>query len=179
MGNDFRHCTARFRGDEDDIADINGAVAEDDVSQDDVSQDELPFLMFRAAKAMVADVQAKKGHPDTSGMSVMHGMAMRYVEGRSDVTSVELASYLRVTKQSASEIVAMLEAAGLVRRRPHPADGRARVVELTEQGVEGLAESRVRWNTLVDEWQDEVGANDLAVVRRALETFLDAHPPES
>jgi DNA-binding MarR family transcriptional regulator len=133
--------------------------------------------MIRAIKAMVGRITAENAERHTPGMTTMHGIAARYLADHTDVTTVELAAHLRVTKQSASEIVALLEQEGYVRRRPHPADGRARVVELTDEGVAGLARSRRRWNALVAEWASLVGPDDLATMRRALEIYLDANPP--
>jgi len=140
---------------------------------------ELPQLMIRALKAMVADVAARRDDPEppTHGLTAVHGIAARYIEANDDVTVVELAAHLRVTKQSASEIVAALEREGGVVRRPHPADGRARVIELTDFGREGLVESRKRWGALIAEWEDLVEPGDLVVVARALEAYLAANPP--
>lgn len=142
---------------------------------------ELPHLMIRALKAMIADLAARRDDPEppTHGLTAVHGIAARYIEAHHDVTVVELAAHLRVTKQSASEIVAALEREGGVVRRPHPADGRARVIELTDLGREGLVESRARWSELVARWQDLVGPGDLDVVARALQAYLDANPPEA
>ena len=138
--------------------------------------EELPLLMVRALKAMIAEVAAQDAAPHPSGLTAMHGIAVRYIAERVDVTTVELAAHLRVTKQSASEIVGALEREGYVERRPHPLDGRARVVELTDSGRAGLATSRARWRVLVADLEALVGPDDVATVRRVLEAFLDAHP---
>jgi DNA-binding MarR family transcriptional regulator len=138
---------------------------------------ELPLLMIRAAKDMaqrLADDSAASS--SGTGLTPVHGIAARYLQDHRDVTTVELAEHLRITKQSASEVVAALEKGRYVRRRPHPDDGRARVVELTAEGRRGVARSRSRWARLVAEWEQEVGAADLAVVRRALERYLGEEP---
>src|SRR4051794_39217731 len=73
---------------------------------------ELPLAMIRAIKAMIADVAERKGPSDASPrteLTAMHGIAARYVDDHDDVTVVELATHLHITKQSASEIVAALE----------------------------------------------------------------------
>src|SRR4051794_29464361 len=64
---------------------------------------ELPLLIARAVKAMVAQVTEKAG-PSPPGPTVVHAIAVRYLEGHDQVTTAELAAHLRVTKQSASEI---------------------------------------------------------------------------
>ena len=150
-------------------------VAETSVTS--VGDDELPLLMVRAVKAMVADASARGEVPEATALTVMHGIAARYLERHEDVTTVELAHHLRVTKQSASEIVGALEREGYVERHPHPVDGRARVVQLTAKGRVGLVAARARWNDVVDDWAALVPAGDLACVRRCLEAYLDANPP--
>jgi DNA-binding MarR family transcriptional regulator len=47
---------------------------------------------------------------------------------------VDLAARAGMTKQSMGELVDDLEAKGYVERRPDPADGRARIVVLTDKG---------------------------------------------
>jgi len=46
----------------------------------------------------------------------------------------QLADQLQITKQSVNDLLAHLERAGYITRKPEPADGRARVVRLTARG---------------------------------------------
>ncbi len=142
--------------------------------QDDATSDELVILVVRAAKAIVDRLRAERPDGASSPMTVVHGLAARYLVGRDDVTTVELARHLKITKQSASEVVALLEQTGLVRRAPHPRDGRARVLLLTDDGKARLADGRRRWKQLEKEWAALVGRDRLDVVRSALETYLAA-----
>src|SRR3954453_12771300 len=98
------------------------------------SDDELVILLIRTAKAVVDRLRDERGPDAGTEMTPMHGLAVHYLRGRDAVTTSDLARHLRITKQSASEVVAVLEANGLVRRAPHPTDGRARVLELTSAG---------------------------------------------
>jgi DNA-binding MarR family transcriptional regulator len=135
--------------------------------------EELPMLVLRAAKAMAEEVRA--GLPEGSnptGLTPVHGFATRFIAAHEAVTTVELAHYLGMTKQSASEIVCALEREGYVIRRPHPNDGRARTIELTANGREALAASQERWARLEQGWEKVAGADDLRTVRRALERYL-------
>ena len=136
--------------------------------------DELVILVVRTAKAMVDRLRCERPGGETSAMTVVHGLAARYLVGRDDVTTVELARHLGITKQSTSEVVTALERAGTVRRAPHPTDGRARVLLLTEAGRANLDEGRARWNDLEHEWAELIGRENLDVVRAALETYLAA-----
>jgi DNA-binding MarR family transcriptional regulator len=135
--------------------------------------DELLVLVVRTAKAIVDRSRAEHPSPSAS-LTVVHGLAARYLLGRDDVTAGELARHLGITKQSTSEVVAALERAGRVRRAPHPSDGRARVLLLTEEGAARLTDGRRRWRQMEDEWAALVGRDHLDVVRDALEAYLAA-----
>ena len=144
------------------------------VSAGRATSDELGILVVRTAKALVDRMRSEQPDAASSPLTVVHGLAARYLMGRDDVTTVELARHLRITKQSASEVVCLLEQAGIVRRAPHPRDGRARVLLLTDDGKARLDDSRRRWKQLEHEWAELVGRDDLDVVRSALETYLAA-----
>jgi DNA-binding MarR family transcriptional regulator len=152
--------------------------APDDALPDDaLPDDELVVLVVRAAKAMVDRLRTERPDDAAAPMSVVHGLAARYLIGRDNVTTVELAGYLGITKQSTSEVVALLERAGIVRRAQHPKDGRARVLLLTDEGTAKLAVGRCRWQGIEDEWAELVGRDRLDVVRDALEAYLAADEP--
>jgi DNA-binding MarR family transcriptional regulator len=135
---------------------------------------ELVVLLVRTAKALVDRARAARPEGAPPPMSVVHGLAARYLVGRDDVTAGELARYLGITKQSTSEVVAALERTGTVRRARHPSDGRARVLLLTEAGAGQLDDGRGRWRRIEDEWRDLVGADRLEVVRDSLSAYLAA-----
>ena len=132
------------------------------------------MLVVRTAKALVDRLRSEHPDADSSPLTVVHGLAARYLIGRDDVTTVELARYLGITKQSTSEVVSALERAGTVRRAPHPSDGRARVLLLTAEGRAKLDAGRGRWQAVEQEWAELVGRDRLDVVRAALESYLAA-----
>lgn len=129
--------------------------------------------MLRALKAMRERLETDS-EAAASRFTPVHGLVTRYLASHEDVTIVELADHLHVTKQSASELVAALESGGYVRRRPNPTDGRSRLVELTAKGRDGLARSRQRWRRIEAEWTSAAGEDALAVVRTALDAYLAA-----
>ena len=135
--------------------------------------DDLLLLLVRTGKAVIDRLRAEAG-AEGSTLTVVHGLAASYLVGRDDVTTVELARYLGITKQSASEVVATLEAAGTLRRAPHPTDRRARVLLLTDEGLAKLQTNRVRRAAAEREWAELVGEDRLQVVREALEAYLAA-----
>ncbi len=139
------------------------------------AEDELVILVIRTAKALVDRLGAGRAGGTSSPMTVVHGLAARYLLDREDVTTVELARHLGITKQSTSEVVTALEETGNVRRAPHPSDRRARVLLLTDEGKARLESGRRRWQGVEDEWAALVGRDRLDVVRAALEAYLAAH----
>jgi DNA-binding MarR family transcriptional regulator len=137
--------------------------------------DDVVVLIVRAAKALVERARADHAHDHgQSTLTVVHGLAASYLADHDDVTAGELARHLRITKQSTSEVVAQLEQAGLVRREPHPHDGRARILRLTDEGEAKLADGRARFAAIEGEWAALVGRDQLNVVRDALLAFLEA-----
>jgi DNA-binding MarR family transcriptional regulator len=136
--------------------------------------DELVVLLIRTAKAVVDGLRSEHPEKNSTSMTPVHGLAARYLVGRTDVTTVELARHLAITKQSASEVVAVLEATGTVRRAPHPTDGRARVILLTEEGEARLRLGRARWQRVEDDWVDIVGRDRIDALRSVLEDILAA-----
>ncbi|MCR1783894.1 MarR family transcriptional regulator [Nocardioides carbamazepini] len=67
--------------------------------------------------------------------------AMRRLERRA-LTQRDLADLLHVDAPAASVIVTDLVDRGLVTRRPHPEDGRAKIVEITDSGRDWMEEVR-------------------------------------
>jgi len=82
---------------------------------------------------LVLDHQRRREVSDATGMSFGRTRALRRV-ARRPMSMGELAAILGIDPPNATALVADMEAQGLVRRRPHPTDGRAKVVEATRKG---------------------------------------------
>jgi DNA-binding MarR family transcriptional regulator len=61
-----------------------------------------------------------------------------HLERRGAMSTNDLAAAEQVRPQSMTTIVRSIEKAGLVRRRPHPTDGRTVLIELTAKGIKTL-----------------------------------------
>ena len=83
----------------------------------------------------------------------------------------ELSDHLHIAPRSATEVVDALEARGLVERRPDPADRRATLVELTEDGARVLDAIRAARGTEAERVFDRLSATDRA--------HLGPHPPQA
>ncbi|MFC9844929.1 MarR family winged helix-turn-helix transcriptional regulator [Streptomyces sp. NPDC060223] len=87
-------------------------------------------VFLRRARASSGEM-ARAVHPDLE--SSAYGLLIRLDEcGRQRAT--ELAAYIGVGKATMSRQLRALEDLGLVAREPDPADGRAWLVHLTEEG---------------------------------------------
>lgn len=87
-------------------------------------------VLLRRARANQGEM-AREVHPDLE--SAAYGLLVRLEEcGRQRAT--ELAGYIGVGKATMSRQLRALEQLGLIAREPDPADGRAWLVDLTEEG---------------------------------------------
>jgi DNA-binding MarR family transcriptional regulator len=84
---------------------------------------------------LVLDHERRREVSDALGLSFARIRAVRRVAKR-PMSMKELAAALDVDPPNATAVVDDLESLGLVRRRPHPTDRRAKLVEATPKGSE-------------------------------------------
>jgi DNA-binding MarR family transcriptional regulator len=85
--------------------------------------------------ALVLDNTRRREVSDALGMSFGRTRAIRRL-ARAPMSMRELADALGIDPPNATAVVSELEAQGLAERRPHPTDGRAKLVEATPKGKE-------------------------------------------
>jgi DNA-binding MarR family transcriptional regulator len=101
------------------------------------------------------------------GVSPARLSALSVVVFRGPLTLGELAQAEGVRSATMTGIVTGLEAQGLVRRRPDDRDRRAVRVAATDEGRRVLTEGRRRRIGTVAERLGDLGADELALLRRA------------
>ncbi|OBI10493.1 MarR family winged helix-turn-helix transcriptional regulator [Mycobacterium scrofulaceum] len=84
----------------------------------------------------------------------------------------DLADRLQVSRQAVAQAVAALERHGYVTRAPHPADARARIIELTTRGRHALRVMRSNAVDLEARWERVLGRERLAELRATLQMLL-------
>jgi DNA-binding MarR family transcriptional regulator len=84
---------------------------------------------------LVLDNTRRREVSDALGMSFGRTRAIRRL-ARAPMSMRELADALGIDPPNATAVVTELEAQGLAERRPHPTDGRAKLVEATPKGKE-------------------------------------------
>jgi len=82
---------------------------------------------------VVLDNTRRREVSDALGMSFGRARAVRRLAHKA-MSMREFAAAMDIDPPNATVLVSDLEAQGLVRRRPHPTDGRAKVVEATRKG---------------------------------------------
>jgi DNA-binding MarR family transcriptional regulator len=82
---------------------------------------------------LVLDNERRREVADAVGLSFGRIRAVRRV-ARQAMSMGELATALTIDPPNATVVVDELEQLGLVRRRPHPSDRRAKLVEATAKG---------------------------------------------
>ncbi|UGY93610.1 MarR family winged helix-turn-helix transcriptional regulator [Streptomyces gobiensis] len=118
-------------------ADVHKAGTEDDGPEFlDLERELAVFL--RRARASSGEL-AREVHPDLEPAA--YGLLLR-LEDAGTQRATDLAGYFGVGKATMSRQLRALEALGLIARSPDPIDGRASLVQLTEEGRNRF--SRVR-----------------------------------
>ena len=124
----------------------------------------LLFTSFRAAEDRIVGAIAEAGFDDISRAQA------RLLAGidPDGTRLVVLADRARIAKQTAVPLVDRLEADGYVERLPDPADGRARLVRLTERGRAIIPHARAEEARIEDDWRQVLGSRRLDALRRSL-----------
>ena len=100
-----------------------------------------------------------------------HGCVFGNIDDRGSRLT-DLAERSGFTKQSVGEAVADLERLGFVERVRDPADGRAKIIQLTAHGREALTASQEIFADIERRFSKEVGRERYAQFRQ---TLLDLH----
>jgi DNA-binding MarR family transcriptional regulator len=110
-------------------------------------------VLFRRARAASGDL-ARAVHPDLEAAA--YGLLVRLSEAEPE-RATDLAAYFGVGKATMSRQLRALEELGLVERESDPADGRAYLMRMTEEGRERFSRVRVarreRYLRQLDAWE--------------------------
>jgi DNA-binding MarR family transcriptional regulator len=142
------------------------------MSSDFSNSTQTPFirLLNTALDLFVDDLAARVAETEFSDIRVSHGCVFGNIDPEGSRLT-ELAERARMTKQSVGEVTTDLEQRGYVERVPDPADGRAKIIRLTERGQEAQA---VGFDLIADierEWGERIGEERVAALRDALDAI--------
>src|ERR1700748_316700 len=142
----------------------------------DPSQVTLPALMDLAVDAMYVDFRKLLEQSPCTDVRPTHGCVFRFVHGEG-MRLTELATKAGLTKQSVGEIVDDLAGLGYLERFPDPTDKRAKLIRLTEKGLEAQAIGFHLFEKLEADWAEAFGAERIAALRALLEEAALAKAP--
>jgi DNA-binding MarR family transcriptional regulator len=90
----------------------------------------------------------------------------------------ELADRAQLSLAAASELVNDLVDLGYLTRRPDPADGRAKLIDLTKRGQSLMASAGGRVADIEDRWSKVVGERRFAQMTTTMQRLLDELDPK-
>jgi DNA-binding MarR family transcriptional regulator len=142
------------------------------MSSDFTSSRQTPFirLLNTAFDQCVDELNARVAETEFSDLRSTHGCVFGNIDPEGSRLT-ELAERARMTKQSVGEVTTDLEQRGYVERVPDPADGRAKIIRLTERGHEAQTLGFELIAEIEREWGERIGEERVAAMRDALEAI--------
>lgn len=95
------------------------------------------------------------------------------------VRLTELAARAQLSLAATSELVNDLVGRGYLRRDPDPADGRAKLIQLTDRGISLMAAAGRQVMDMERRWAEHVGERQFALMTATMQKLLDKLDPEN
>jgi DNA-binding MarR family transcriptional regulator len=110
-----------------------------------------------------------------------HGCVFGFIDIEHGSRLTDLAANAGFTKQAVGEAVTELERLGYVTREPDPRDRRAKIIKLTDRGMDAVIKGRRIFAEIEQEWAKQVGPELMASFREAATRIasLEGAPTES
>lgn len=125
-------------------------------------------LLNAALDEFVAELANRVAATPYSDIRITHGCVFGNIDPEG-TRLTDLAERAHMTKQSVGEVATDLEQRGYVERVPDPADGRAKIIRLTERGREAREVGRGLIDGIEREWAERFGEDRIAALRDGLE----------
>jgi DNA-binding MarR family transcriptional regulator len=109
---------------------------------------------------------AASGFPD---VREGHGCVFGFIDLENGSRLTDLADRAGLTKQAVGEAVAELERLGYLERVADPEDGRAKIIKLTQRGVDAALTGRRLFAEIENDWAALYGEERVAELRELVE----------
>jgi DNA-binding MarR family transcriptional regulator len=136
--------------------------------------DETGCVTFLVRHAWLSKRSALAVALDEHGLSVQQYGTLLCVRESPGLTVAEVGRVVGTTRQSANELIAGMERADLVERRPNPKDRRTQQVHLTPGGERRLAEAAPAIRKVEEDLEASFTATDRATARAWLAHMVTA-----
>lgn len=137
----------------------------------DESEVPLPALLAQAKDITIDLLHRRLREEGFEGLRFRHGSVFRFIEADGSRLTA-LAERSGLTKQAIGEVVDELELLGYIERTADPDDGRAKIIRLTERGVEGQVAAAWILGDIEQRWARHLGRDWIAMLRRTLEEIV-------
>jgi DNA-binding MarR family transcriptional regulator len=127
----------------------------------------LPALLTGVKLAAIDKLRdriADAGHPE---IREGHGCVFGFIDLDDGSRLTDLAAAAGLTKQAVGEAVTELERLGYVTRVPDPEDGRAKIIKLTDRGMDAVIKGRRIFAEIERDWAEQIGPELMASFREA------------
>ncbi len=126
-------------------------------------------LLGNGFDAFAEEMTRRLTQTEYSDIRMTHGCVFGNIDAENGSRLTDLAERANMTKQSVGEVATELERKGYLERVPDPADGRAKIIRLTQRGREAQALGFQIIDEIEQEWAERYGAERVAALRDALE----------
>ena len=149
---------------------MTSPISTDPATAGDLRQTNTGRLLLKAMRAFnerSMTAVRELGHP---ALSFAHASILPHIEvGGTRLTDIAERAGMR--KQSASQLIAELEAAGYVSRIPDPSDKRAALIDFTAQGQQFLKDAAAVKARIEAELRQDLGDGPYETLRTILTRF--------
>jgi DNA-binding MarR family transcriptional regulator len=145
-----------------------------DLPSDRQAIGQLLVRLLREFRHDLAAPRAKAGYGDIRDPHLQIFGSVRI----GGIRLTELADRAQLSLAATSELVNDLEEMGYLIRRPDPADGRAKLIDLTKRGRDAMSSAGGRVADIERRWSKVVGAKDFAQMCRTMQRLLDELDPK-
>jgi DNA-binding MarR family transcriptional regulator len=132
---------------------------------------DLTFLLALGFRTVVDDLHKQLAVIGYDDIRPAHGFAFQRL-APNGATGNEVAEFLDITKQAASEMVDYLEQHDYVIRQPHPTDRRGKIITLTERGWGCIRETEAILSHLEAQWATIIGVQRMKELRADLRQLI-------
>ncbi len=132
---------------------------------------DLTFLLALGFRTVIDDLHKHLAALGYDDIRPAHGFAFQRL-APNGATGNEVAEFLDITKQAASEMVDYLEQHGYLKRGPHPTDRRGKIITLTERGWNCIRETEATLTRLEAQWATIIGVQRMEELRTDLRQLV-------
>ncbi len=131
---------------------------------------DLTSLMEAAYAALVAEVHRQLDAAGFADIRPAHDKVFETI-GQHGNRITDMAERAQITKGAMVELVDHLQQGGYLERVPDPADGRAKIVQLTEKGWDAVRVASAGIADVERRWTEDLGERNMRTLRRALQAL--------